>query len=141
MAQMEQSVARSKRRRVCDKDYEEENDRRMDLIQTKSHFNFIKMHLLSHFRDHIRQFGNISMYSTVYGELAHKDQIKDGWRKSDKNDPERQIIHSYSRLHKIRMRLLTLDSLRDREADLPANILEHLDATSKKPRRPCVAKS
>ena len=87
-AQMEHSVAHSKRRRVRDKDREEENDRCMDLIQTESHFNFIKMHLLSHFCDHIRQFGNILMYSTEYGELAHKDQIKNRWWKSNKNDPE-----------------------------------------------------
>ena len=51
-AQMEQSVARSKRRRVNDKDREEENDRHIDLIQTESYFNFIKIYLLSHFRDH-----------------------------------------------------------------------------------------
>ena len=43
---MEQLVACSKRRRVRDEDREEENDRRMDLIQTESHFNFIQMHLL-----------------------------------------------------------------------------------------------
>ena len=81
---MKQSVARSKRRQVRDEDREEENDRRMDLIHTEFDFTFIKMHLLSHFRDHIRQFGNIPMYSTEYGVLAHKDQIKDRWRKSNK---------------------------------------------------------
>ena len=75
--QMEHSVARSKRRQVHDEHHEEETDRRMDLIQSESHFNFFKMHLLSHFRDHIRQFGNIPMYFTEYGELAHEDQIKD----------------------------------------------------------------
>ena len=55
----------------------------MDLIQTESHFNFIKMRLLSHFRDHIRQFGDIPKYCTEYRELGHKDEIKDGWRKSN----------------------------------------------------------
>ena len=127
---MEQSVARSKRRRVCDEDRQEENDRRMALSHTESHFNFIKMHLLSHFRDHIRQFRNIPIYSIEYGELAHKAQINDGWWKSNKKDPERQIMHSYGRLHRIRMRLLTLDSLRLNGADLPADVLEHLDTTS-----------
>ena len=51
------------------------------------------------------------MYSTEYVELTYKDQSKDGWLNSNKKNPERQIIHSYGRLHKIRMRLLTLDSL------------------------------
>ena len=102
----------------------------MELIHTESHFNFIKMHLLSHFRGHIYQFGNIQMYSTEFGELAHKEQIKDGWRRSNKNDAARQILHSYGRQHAIRMRLLNLDSLRRRGADLPADVVDHLDTTS-----------
>ena len=72
-AQINQRVAPSKRGRVRDEDREEENDGRMDLIYSESQFNFVKMHLLIHFGDHIRQFGNIPMYSTVYGELAHKE--------------------------------------------------------------------
>ena len=51
----------------------------MDLIYIESHFNFIKMHLVIHFGDHIRQFGNIPMYSTEYGELAQREQIKCPW--------------------------------------------------------------
>ena len=102
----------------------------MDFIQTESHFNFIKMHLLIHFGDHIRQFGNIPMYSTEYGELAHKEQIKDPWRRSNKNDVARQILQGYGRRHGIRMRLLTLESLRRHGADLDTDVLEHLDTTN-----------
>jgi len=108
---MSQPVAPSKRRRICDDDRAEEHERRMDLIHRELHFNFIKIHLQSHFSDHIRQFGNIPMYSTEFGELAHKEQIKDGWRRSNRNDAERQIVHSYSRQPAIRMRLLNLESL------------------------------
>ena len=81
---MNQPVTTSKQRRVHDDDHVEENDQRMDLINSESHFNFIKMHLLSHFHEHIHQFGNILMYSTEFGKLAHKDQIKDGGRRSNK---------------------------------------------------------
>ena len=102
----------------------------MDLIHSESHFNFIKMHLLIHFGDHIRQFRNIPMYSTEYGELAHKEQIKDLWRCSNKNDVARQILHSYGRWHGIRMRLLTLESLWRHGANLDTEVLEHLDAMS-----------
>ena len=67
-AQVEQSVAGSKRRRVRDDDCKEQNDRRMDLIQSESHFNFIKMHLPSHFRVHIRQFREYSdVFHGVWG--------------------------------------------------------------------------
>jgi len=58
----------------------------MDWIFYESHFNFIKMHLISHFGDQICQFGNILMYSTVFCELEHKPQIKAGWRQLNKND-------------------------------------------------------
>jgi len=110
-----------------DDNRQEENDICLDLVLAESHFNFIKMHLLSHFCDHIRQFGNIPMYSTEIGELAHKTQIKDGWHQSNKNDTVRQIVHSYGRQHAIRMRLLNLECLKCRDADLSGAVLHHLD--------------
>jgi len=76
-AQSNMRVAPSKRRRRLEDDWDEENELRIDMIHTDSHFNFVKMHLLSHFSDHIRQFGHIAMYSTEFGKLAHKEQIKD----------------------------------------------------------------
>jgi len=100
---MRERVPRSQRRRIRDDDREEENYQRMELIHSESNFNFVKMPLISDFRDHIYMFGNIPMYSTEYGELAHKEQIKDGWRRSNKIDTARQILSSYGRQHVIRM--------------------------------------
>jgi len=77
--QRSQPVTPAKGRWIRDHDPKEEHQRPMDLIHRELHFNFIKIHLLSHFSGHIRQFGNIPMYSTEFGELAHKEQIKDGW--------------------------------------------------------------
>ena len=105
-------VAPSLRRPMRNDNRQEENDHGLDLLRSESHFNFIKMHLLRHFCDHLRQFGNIPMYSTEIGELAHKTQIKDGWRQSNKNDAARQMVHSYRGQHAIRMRLLKLESLK-----------------------------
>jgi len=127
---MHERVATSQRRRMLDDDRDEEDELRMDMIHGESHFNFIKMYLLSHFCDHIRQFGNIPMYSTEIGELAHKTQIKEGWRQSNKNDTARQIVHGYGRQHAIRMRLLNLQSLKSRGPDLSPDILKHLDRTT-----------
>ena len=126
---MSQPVAPSKQRRICDDDHKEGHERRMDLFHSQSHFNFIKMHLLSHFSDHIRQFGNIPMNSSEFGELVHKEQIKDGWRRLSKNDAARQIVNSYSRQHAIRIRLLNLESLRPRGATLSTDVLQHLEST------------
>jgi len=90
-------VVPSKRPQSLEDDQDEENDLRMDMIHMASHFNIVKMPLLCHYCDHIRQFGNIPIYSTEFGELTHKEQIKDGWRCSKKHDVERQIHHSYGR--------------------------------------------
>ena len=67
----------SNRRQLLAADEDEEKDLHIDMINTESHFNFVNLHLLSHFSDHIHQFGNIPMYSTEFGELTHKEQIKD----------------------------------------------------------------
>ena len=48
-----QSVTKPKKARVREQDRQEEHHQRMDLFHAESHFNFIKMHLISHFRDHI----------------------------------------------------------------------------------------
>ena len=72
-AQMRERVPPSQRRLIGDDDREEENDQCMELIHSESNFNFVKIHLISLFRDHIYMFGNIPIYSTEYGELAHKE--------------------------------------------------------------------
>ena len=56
-----------------------------ELILQENHFNFIKMHYLNHFVQHVGRFGSVPMYSTDIGELAHKEQIKEGYRRSNKN--------------------------------------------------------
>jgi len=70
------------------------------------------------------------MYSTEFGELAHKTQVKAEWRQSNKNNTSQQIVQSYSRQHSIRMRLLNLESLRRCGADLSPDVVEQLDTTS-----------
>ena len=54
-------------------------------IQREKHFNFIKMHYLNYFVQHVRGFRSVPMYSTDIGELAHKEPIKEGYRRSNKN--------------------------------------------------------
>ena len=81
------------------------------LIRRENNFNLIKMHYLSQFSSYVRRFGSISMYSTEIGDLAHKDQIKEGYRRSNKNEAARQILSHYGRQHVLGMRLQTLDLL------------------------------
>jgi len=98
---MREGAAPSQWRRIRDDNRDEENELRMDMINAEPHFNLVKRHQLSHYCDHIHQFGNIPIYSPEIGELAHKTQIKDGWRQSNKNDAARQIVHSYGCQHAI----------------------------------------
>jgi len=99
------------RRRLADQERVERSDRWADLIRHENHFNFIKMHYLTHFASHVRRFGSISMYSTEISELAHKDQIKDGYRRSNKNEAAQQILSHYGRQHALGIRLQTIEAL------------------------------
>jgi len=99
------------RRRLADQERVERSDRWADLIRRENHFNFIKMHCLTHFASHVRRFGSISMYSAEIGELAHKDQIKEGYRRSKKNEAARQILSHYGRQHALGIRLQTIEAL------------------------------
>jgi hypothetical protein len=101
----------NKRRRIMESNRMEREEERIAYLRSQSHFNFIKMHLLVHFPSHVLQFGNIQMYSTDIGELAHKDQIKEGYRHSNRNDAACQILKYYGRIHSINMRVQTLASL------------------------------
>jgi len=68
-AQMREGVPPSQRRQIRDDHREEEKDHPMELIHSECDFNFVKRHIIGHFRDHIYMFGNIPLYSTEYGEL------------------------------------------------------------------------
>jgi len=99
------------RQRLADQERVERSDRRADFIRRENPFNFIKMHYLNHFASHIRRFGSISMYSTEIGELAHKDQIKDGYRRSNKNEAAQQILSHYGHQHALGIRWQTIEAL------------------------------
>jgi len=99
------------RRQQVDQERLQRVDQRADLIRPENHFNLIKMHYLSHFSSHLRRLASISMYSTEIGQLAHKDQTKEGHCRSNKNEAAHQILSHYGRHHARGMRLQTLDIL------------------------------
>ena len=85
-------ITAAQRRRQADHNRLQRVNRWADLIQQENHFNFITMHYLSHFVSYLRRFRSILMYSTKIGELAYKGQIKEGYRRSNKNNAARQIL-------------------------------------------------
>ena len=111
ITQQAHRISAAQRRRQADQNSLERVNRRADLIQRENHLNFIKMHYLSHFASHVRRIGSILMYSTEMGELANKEQIKEGYRRSNKNNASRQILSYYGRKHALGMRLQTIEAL------------------------------
>jgi len=99
------------RRRLANHERVERSDQRADLIRCENQFNFIKMHYLTQFASHLLRFGSISMYSTEIGELAHKEQIKDGYRMSNKNEAAQQSLSHYGRQQALGIRLQTIEAL------------------------------
>ena len=101
----------AKRRRLLDENCMARADKHSEILRNRSPFDFIKIHLLVHYCSDVQKFGNIPMYSTDVGELAHKVQVKEGDRDSNKNDASCQILHYYGRVHVVSTRLVTLCAL------------------------------
>ena len=108
----------------------------MEMTHAESNLHFLQMHLISHFRHHVYQFGNIPMYSTEYWELAHKEEINTVWRHSNRIDAAWQILGSCGRLDAIQMWLLNLEFLSRGGADLPTEVVEHVEKTRPAPAPP-----
>ena len=64
------------RRRLMDEARIERANQWAELIQQETHFNFIKMHYLNHFVQHVRRFRSIPMYSTNIRELTPKKKSR-----------------------------------------------------------------
>jgi len=69
------------------------------------------MDYLTHFASHVWRFGSILMYSTRIGELAHKEEIKVGYQRSNKNEAAGQILSQYGRQDTLGMCLQTMEAL------------------------------
>jgi hypothetical protein len=80
-------------------------------IRERSHFNFIKLHVLSHYREHVKHFGSISQYSTDISELAQVRQIKEAYAASNKVDAATQILDYRGRWLALEIRMQNLKDI------------------------------
>jgi len=71
---------------------------RQTALEKEAHFNFPKMHLLLHYHEQIREYGELVQYSTEVSESMH-GAFKDAYRRSNKNDALIQILDTYTRQH------------------------------------------
>jgi len=82
----------AKRGRIADEQGWDFDEIVADIDDEHGDFNFIKIHLLSHFGNHVRRFSNIQMYSTESGETSYKTIIKECYRRSNRNEASHQIL-------------------------------------------------
>jgi hypothetical protein len=79
-----------------------------DILREGAHFNFPKVHLISHYAEQIPKYGALAQYSTDISEAMHKG-FKDAYRRSNKVNSTPQIINTYTRDHTLAMKDLTID--------------------------------
>jgi len=79
-----------------------------DMLTTGAHYNFPKMHLISHFAEQISRYGSLPQYSTKICEVVHKP-LKDAYRRSNHINTMPQIIQTYTRMHSFAMRERNLE--------------------------------
>ena len=78
-----------------------------EMLKEGAHYNFPKIHLISHYAEQIRKFGALDQFSTDISEAMHKG-FKDAYRRSNKVDSTDQIITTYTRGHTFAMKDLTI---------------------------------
>ena len=102
------------------------------------HFNFVKMHLPTHYEEHVRCFGSITAFSTEVGESAHCRQVKDGYQASNHQPSTfyRQIISYYTRVLAMGIRQLNVKQLakEGHYTGSVADVVDLLNASGKWPR-------
>ena len=98
-----------------------------DLLTEDAHYNFPKMHLVSHFADQITKYGSLPQFSTDICEASHKP-LKEAYRQSNKINVMTQIVDTYTRGHAFAMREKNIAQW-DRE-------LEHIPEDVSKVLRP-----
>jgi hypothetical protein len=79
-----------------------------EILREAAHYNFPKMHLISHYAEQIPKFGALKQYSTDISECMHKG-FKEAYRRSNKVNATSQIITNYTRDHTFIMKDLTID--------------------------------
>jgi hypothetical protein len=80
-------------------------------IRERSHFNFIKLHVLTHYRKHVERFGSIPQYCSDISELSHVRQVKEAYRASNKVDAATQILDYGGRRLALEIRILNLKDI------------------------------
>lgn len=89
------------------------------MLRDGAHFNFPKLHMLTHFRSQIERFGCLEMWSTELGESLHRTLVKDPYRRLNKcGDYILQILNETLKDDAFVMRKMNIDYARNASKDL-----------------------
>jgi hypothetical protein len=79
------------------------------LLEEESDFNFIKLHLLSHFSEHGKELGHLTNVSAELPERLHRE-LKDACRRSNKHNAHQQILQSMTQTSHFDYRELNIEA-------------------------------
>lgn len=119
----------SKRRKLTEEFRIEQEEMANDLLTEGAHYNFPKMHLISHFADQIFRYGSLPQYSTDICEALHKP-LKDGYRRSNHINVLPQIVNAYTRAHTFAMREKNIAQWKTELDHIPEDVTKVLRPTS-----------
>jgi len=80
-----------------------------EILREEAHYNFPKIHLISHYAEQIVKFGVLRQFATDIAEAMHEG-FKDAYCHSNKVNGTRQIIPTYTRDHIFVMKDLTISA-------------------------------
>ena len=106
-------------------------------MENDSHFNYPKMHLVTHFHNHVLNFGILPIYSTEIGKSSHRTQIKEGYYYFNRNNNVDQILGYYGRHHAMHLHQENLRALMSDGETYSDNLRIVLDPLREsRPQRP-----
>jgi Plavaka transposase len=83
------------------------------MLEEEAHFNFPKIHMMLHFHRQVQRFGVLRQWDTNTSEMAHKEQIKEGFRHSNRTgNVPLQILNHYLKQDAFAMRRLNYDPIK-----------------------------
>ena len=124
------------KRRKLEQEFRVETEEMVnDMLTEGAHFNFPKMHLISHFTDQISRYGSLPQFSTEICEASHKP-LKDAYRRSNHIDAMPQIINTYTRGHSFAMREKNIEQWAKELKHMPEDVRSVIHPTRTNIRAP-----
>jgi hypothetical protein len=122
----------AKRRRI-DEDTEKVAVEVEAALTKDTHFNFIKMHLLSHFVESVRELGHLSNVTSELPETLHR-QLKEAYKHSNKIDAHEQILNTMSRRQSFEYRDINITEAKNRHISNDRNRRSPINRRLQNPR-------